>query len=311
MPVATAAAPDEPVPDMGAQQHNSGSLKESHKGNRGRIGWRAELELGFVAREQRTVLAHRRHCGPLMVQSAFYPEGQPCHVYVLHPPGGLVGGDHAHIDVDVGEHAHALLTTPAAGKFYRSLSPGSDGPVGAITQRINVHAGGVAEWLPCESIVFDGANCDARTHIQLHESARILAWDGWVFGRPACGERFESGAFAQQVEVRIGERPVLIERNQVAAGSPWMTQPWGLGGRVALATLIAYPGGELALECARAACLDEPGQIAACTELDGVLVCRVTTSSLPLLRRQMEHWWRALRVAVVGYEPVSPRIWAT
>ncbi len=87
-------------------------------------GWRAELRLGFARSGERTVLAERRHVGPLQVQRPFYPEGgRFCHVYVLHPPGGVVGGDELRLDVDVAGHAHALVTTPAAGKFYRSRGP--------------------------------------------------------------------------------------------------------------------------------------------------------------------------------------------
>ena len=82
--------------------------------------WHARLELGFRDSGTRTVLAHRRHIGPLMVQRPFYPEGSICHVYLLHPPGGLVGGDSLTVDVDVAGGARALVTTPAAGKFYRS-----------------------------------------------------------------------------------------------------------------------------------------------------------------------------------------------
>lgn len=274
-------------------------------------GWCARLQLDFETRGERTVLARRHHSGPMMVQSAFYPEGDPCHVYLLHPPGGLVGGDQLRIKVTLADRTHALLTTPAAGKFYRSRRPGSGGPVSAIRQDFAVGDGAILEWLPCESIVFNGANCDARTHIDLHSSSKLLAWDGWVFGRPACNERFDSGTFTQHFEVHIDQCPVLIERNRLLADSPWMAQPWGLNANPAIATLVAYPGGELALRAARAACVNNDLVMATCTEMDGLVVCRVKAEQLPAVRRQMELWWRALRPIVLGCKPIPPRIWAT
>ena len=86
--------------------------------------WKAQLDLKFSKSGNRTILSHRKHYGPLQVQKPFYPElNGTCHVYILHPPGGMVGGDRLNIYVDVNSNAHALITTPAAGKFYRSAGP--------------------------------------------------------------------------------------------------------------------------------------------------------------------------------------------
>ena len=114
-----------------------------------RAGWQARLDLGFEQRAGRTVLAHKRQFGPLTVQRPFYPEGGPCHLYVLHPPGGVVGGDRLAVSVLVAEGAHALITTPGAAKFYRSAGPRAD-----VVQRLSVDAGGALEWFPQENILF-------------------------------------------------------------------------------------------------------------------------------------------------------------
>src|SRR3954470_4851974 len=84
-------------------------------------GWVAELDFGVASRGAMSVLERRAHFGPVQVQRAFFPEGRGCcHIYVLHPPGGLVSGDSLTVRGEVGRDAHALVTTPAAGKVYRS-----------------------------------------------------------------------------------------------------------------------------------------------------------------------------------------------
>src|SRR3954471_15398906 len=85
-----------------------------------RAGWEASLDLEFATQGTRTFLARRASVGPLVVQRPFYPEGDVCHVYVVHPPGGVVGGDRLDLNIRARSGAHALITTPAATKFYRS-----------------------------------------------------------------------------------------------------------------------------------------------------------------------------------------------
>src|SRR5258706_14626091 len=106
--------------------------------------WKAELRLEFEHRAVRTFLAKRRHDGPLVVQKPLYPEGDAvCHAIVVHPPAGIAGGDELEIGVRAAEGAHALLTTPGAGKWYRSGGAWA-------RQRIEFDARGGAciEWLP-------------------------------------------------------------------------------------------------------------------------------------------------------------------
>ena len=269
-------------------------------------GWQACLELDFAHRGERTVMVRRRHQGPLMVQSPFYPEGGTCHVYVLHPPGGVVAGDALRIDINARAGSQVLLTTPAAGKFYRS-----DGPLARLTQRIRIAHGATLEWLPAESIVFRGARCTVDSRIDLDPGARLLAWEAWVLGRPACGETFDAGSFRQQQSVWVAGRPLLIERNHALAGSAWLGGAWGLANHAAAATMLAYPGGEQALQAARQAIVHARGVQAAASVVDGLLVCRVLAYELHELRAQIERWWRALRALITGREAVAPRVWST
>ncbi|MEO7558110.1 MAG: urease accessory protein UreD, partial [Gammaproteobacteria bacterium] len=136
-------------------------------------GWRAELSLRFARANGRTVLAARRHQGPLQIQRAFYPEpGGVCHAYILHPPGGVVAGDSLAIEVRVDERAQTLLTTPAAGKFYRST-----GRSATARQVLIVSAGAELEWFPQENIVFQGARVAMTTRIDLAADGAFMGWE--------------------------------------------------------------------------------------------------------------------------------------
>ncbi|MCK6389332.1 MAG: urease accessory protein UreD, partial [Zoogloea sp.] len=151
--------------------------------------WHAELHLRFTRAGARSVLRDNRHQGPLRVQKALYPEGEAvCQAIVLHPPSGIAGGDHLHINASVEAGAHAQLTTPGAGKWYRSA--GADA---SQTLELQVADGACLEWLPQESIVFDGARARMDTRIALAADSRLMAWDILCLGRAAAGERFGSG----------------------------------------------------------------------------------------------------------------------
>ena len=132
--------------------------------------WHAELHLGFARTGERTVLRENRHRGPLRVQKALYPEGDAvCQAIVLHPPSGIAGGDQLAIAAEVGAGAHAQLTTPGAGKWYRS-----GGVEASQCIELTVGEGATLEWLPQETIVFDGAQARMETHVSL--AADVRAW---------------------------------------------------------------------------------------------------------------------------------------
>ena len=126
--------------------------------------------------------------GPLTVQRPFHPEGAPCHLYLLHPPGGVVGGDEIDLRVGIADGAHALLTTPGATKFYRSI-----GPQSRVRQSFSVAADARLEWLPQDNILFPGANLALDSEFHLQQGARLLAWETLALGRPVIGERFVQG----------------------------------------------------------------------------------------------------------------------
>lgn len=270
--------------------------------NEAEKSWQARLELGFERRGQQTVLARRHHQGPLLVQRPFYPEGGVCHLYVLHPPGGVVGGDRLHIDVACAKQAEVLLTTPAAGKFYRS-----DGPIARQTVNLQIADHAVLEWLPQETLLFDGAQVRAFTRIQLAPAARFIGWEITCLGRPACGAPFGSGQGLFSTQIRRGEEPLLLERMDYTADA--MNAPWGLMRQPVIGNLWAMPVLPDMLEAVRKAAAREGYFGATC--LEGLLVCRMLADQAEPIRRLFTELWRIIRPAVAGRAICMPRIWAT
>jgi urease accessory protein len=264
--------------------------------------WRAELRLGFAPRPGRTVLATRAHRGPLVVQRPFYPEGEVAHVYLLHPPGGVVGGDELSISVESQRGAHALLTTPAAGKFYRS-----DGRVARQDIALSVDAGATLEWLPQEAILFDGAALVSSVRVDLDERARFIGWDMVSLGRPAAGEDYQSGEARSRLQVRVAGEPLLLER--FAIDDRFIRGRWGLAGRPMMATLLAHPCPRESLEAVQALVGDS--RELGVTLLDELLVVRGIGFRMEALRRVLSEAWRMIRPSVLGREACPPRIWAT
>ncbi|MGZ5053191.1 MAG: urease accessory protein UreD, partial [Methylobacter sp.] len=197
-------------------------------------GWQAKLELGFEHKRDKTLLAHRRHQGPLTVQRPFYPEGGVCHVYILHPPGGIVGGDRLDLCINAELHSHALITTPAAGKFYRS-----GGEQAVQTVSIKVEKDAALEWLPQETIIYQGAQLKSTVNVELSVGARFIGWEILSLGRPACGESFDNGLADMSWQIYCQGQPLFLERLYLDAKA--FTARWGLQGLSACGTLFASP----------------------------------------------------------------------
>jgi urease accessory protein len=269
--------------------------------------WRASLALQYERRLDRTVLAKRAHDGPLVVQKPLYPEGDAvCHTIVVHPPGGIAGGDELEIDVRLEPHSHALLTTPGAGKWYRS-----GGPWARMRVALTAKAGACVEWLPQETIVFDGALADLHTDIDLQGDARYIGWDILCLGRTGSGERYARGECRLSTRIRRDGKPLWLERGRIEAGGALLASPAGLGGRSvcgALAATIAAPARELVTACRMVA--PATGE-AAVTLLPGLLVARYLGDSSESARGYFEEIWGRIRPAVAQRDAVTPRIWRT
>lgn len=270
-------------------------------------GWRAELALGFEQRGARTVLATRRHEGPLVVQKPLYPEGDAiCHAIVVHPPGGIAGGDELLLDVALDAGAHVLLTTPGAAKWYRSAGPWAQQKLA-----FRVAPDAVLEWLPQESIVFDAARARLASELHLSGGARYIGWELLCFGRSGSGERFAHGSCRLSNAIRRDGRLIWLERGRFDGGGRLLASAAGLHGHSVSGTLVAAAADiddALLGDCRRIAPTRGEGAV---TRLPEVLVARYLGDSSEAGRRYFVALWSVLRPALVGQEAREPRIWRT
>ncbi|VVP91328.1 urease accessory protein UreD [Pseudomonas fluorescens] len=266
--------------------------------------WHAELELGYARFGDSTRPVQRRHKGPLRVQKHLYAEGpQVCQHIIVHPPGGIAGGDRLDISASVGRDAWAQITSPGAAKWYRAAGP-------AYQQlTLKVASGATLEWLPQETIIFSAAQAELSTCVELEGDARLFYWDVVALGRPASGERFDLGHFQAQLDIRRNGRLLWHERQRIVGGDGLLDSPIGLDRQPVFATLLVT--GDLdseLLEKCRSLTHDVRGDL---TQLPGILVARCLASEALLARGWLIDVWRLLRPALLGREAVPPRIWAT
>ncbi len=264
--------------------------------------WHAHLQLSFERREQKTILSQRKHTGPLTIQRPFYPEGGLCHVYLLHPPGGVVASDRLHINIHAQPAAQALITTPAAAKFYRSAGATAEQ---CVNIQVDNHA--TVEWLPQETILFEGSKLHSSINVSLHDSCAFIGWEILVFGRPACGEAFNKGEATLDWRVIQNNRPLLLEH--MLLDKQAFHARWGLNGQPVCATMLALSANQQALEAVRSIIGDTPGQ--GVTLIDDLLICRALNDKTEPVRRFFETVRQTIRPALLQRDNCTPRIWAT
>jgi len=268
--------------------------------------WRAQLTLKFSGREDKTVISQRQHYGPLVIQKPFYPEGEVCHVYLLHPPGGVVGGDQLTLDVEVNSAGHTLLTTPAAGKFYRSA-----GSLAQLKQTLVVKANSTLEWLPQETILFSGCRVHLQTVVQLEDDAAFIGWEILCLGRPAGNELFEAGSARQHFELWRNNRPLLLDRATIAGNDDVMSARWGMQGYTVSGTLMAVNADKAMLQHIRENMPQMKQGLISVTLINDVLVCRALSEQAEYIRFAFIQLWKTLREPLLARVACEPRIWST
>ena len=273
--------------------------------------WHARLQLDYTLEGTRTVARHA-HNGPLRILQSLYPEGDAvCHNVLVHPPGGLVGGDTLDISATVGPGAHGLVTTPGATRFYRST-----GERALQRTHLTLAEGARLEWLPLEALCYNACNAENHLTLNLAPGAECMGWDVTALGLPHAGQPFDTGRFVQHIEApgRWLERGVID-----AADHRLLESPLGLAGQRCMASLFFVVGTPLerarrdtALDAARAV-MDAHAlkATAGATSPNGqVVVVRALAPQVEpamQLLRQVRAAWRAALWQLCA-EP--PRIWS-
>lgn len=273
--------------------------------------WDAWLSLGFASGERGTRLVRCRHQGPLYVQKAFYPEGLNCaHAYLLHPPGGLVSGDDLRIAIKVEPQAHALITTPGAGRAYRARS---DGALQYQRNQLKVASDGVLEWLPQENIIYPNARARLDTDVELDADASFIGWEITSLGWPASGRDLEAGELQQRLQIRQAGKVVLREHFALQqANRDAVYGSAGLREHAVNGLLVAGPfaneDSEL-LDELRGLC--QHAALAGVSQVGSFITVRALANRAEPLRELFSRCWSLLRPALVGVAACPPRVWNT
>lgn len=277
--------------------------------------WLATLQLRFASGNLGcTRLVHNRHSGPLRVQRALYPEGADlAQVLLLHPPGGIAGGDELDLQIQLDAGAQALITTPGATKWYHGQRGGA-----RQCARLSVAAGACLEWLPQEAILFEGADIAQTLTIDLAPEARMIGWDITQFGRISAGEAWNNGRWRQRLQLMRHGRERWCELADLDARDALRDSALGLAEYPITGTLwAAAPAlqgeSERLLDelRARAASHALPCGISWLPAPTELLLIRVLGRASELVRNLLEDLWNTLRPTVVSRAPLRPRIWNT
>ena len=273
--------------------------------NSAQNGWIAELELRFSKSKSKTFLSTRKHIGPLTIQRPFYPEGDLCHLYLLHPPGGIVGGDQLSIEVNTDSNSSALLTTPGATKVYRT----SDHKHSTINQNFIVAEDSSFEWLPMETIVFPGANSQFSSKLLLSGNARVAAWEVYCLGRPAINESFDFGSLNFSLELWRDDLPILFDKLMIDKTE--LGNIVGLRSFPVFGTFIISKTNKKVLETVRTMMIETDSCVTGVTQIEDIIIVRSLAKKTYLMQDLFKKIWQTVRPLVFNREATIPRIWAT
>jgi len=267
--------------------------------------WQAILELSLQKINGKTCLLPQQRLGPLTVQRPFYPEGEVCHVYVLHPPGGVVGGDRLKLAINARAGSHGLITTPGASKFYRSA-----GKTAQLHQQFNVAEDAILEFLPLESIYFPATELSSKISVNLQATSKFAAWEIHCFGLPVNNEDFKAGNVLLNTAVTVGGRLLLHDKLKIDSFE--LGRVSGLRGNRVYGSFVVFS------QMISASLLDTLRSVQAergiagvsCVE-PGLLVARYLGDSTEHAQIYFRKLWQMLRPVALGLDACAPRIWNT
>jgi urease accessory protein len=232
---------------------------------------------------------------------------EPVQAVLLTTSGGLTGGDRTRVAIDIGAGAQATVTTQAAERIYRALPSDGDARV-QVEMRVN--AGAWAEWLPQETIVFEGSRLRRLFTADLAPSGRLLAVESLVFGRTAMGERFDTGLLHDAWRISRAGKLLWADALHLEGDIRKSREaPFGFGTSVACATVL-YVGADAPQQLAVVRQLLEHCKVACgATSLDGIMVARIMADDAVAMRATMMTLIAGIRHAVASFPARLPRVW--
>ncbi len=251
--------------------------------------------------------------GPLYVQKPFYPEGSDlAHCYILHPPGGVVSGDHLQVNITLNKNCQALFTTPGAGRVYKARA---DKRPQTQINRITTHANATAEWLPLETIIYPHARGRITTRIELAENAHFIGWDICSLGLPASGQEFDKGSLHQRLEIFHTGTPRFIDAFDIGDNdSALRLNTAGLAQKSCTGLLVAGPfehdetEHRALLQSLRT--ISERSGMLGITAVNGFICARYLGDSANEARACFTDIWQKLRPILLHRPACPPRIWS-
>ena len=276
------------------------------------VHWLANLTLDFSEKDGRSYLAKRQHNGPLVIQKTLYPEGDAiCHGIIIHPPGGVAGGDELILNVNLQANSNALLTTPGAGKWYKA-----NGTAASQHLQFDLEEKSSLEWLPQENILFDGSIISFSADINLGIDAKYAGWEILCFGRRAKGEAWLTGKLKQKLVIKRAGKTIWQESAHLQANDRFFQSSIGLGGNVVSASFVIAAGAlpaDLFAQCQQLEidnAFDSKAKFGV-SALPEVFSARYIGMSAQSARHYFEGLWQILRPWYASRSAARPRIWNT
>ncbi len=223
----------------------------------------------------------------------------PCAV-LINTAGGVAEGDRIEQAVAWDEGARATVATQAAEKVYRALARGSE-----IETRLEVARGAQAEWLPQETILFDGARLRREAKIILAEDVSFLGVEAVVLGRAAMGETMRAGSLRDRMRIWRGGRLIYADTLALDADVEALMARASIGGGASAMAVLVHASDRASslIEPVREALEDAKGRAAAST-WNGLLAVRLLAPDGETLRHDI-----GAALAVLRDGRPLPRVW--
>jgi len=271
-------------------------------------GWKGFLSFSLVPSAERTVVKDKRHYGPLVLQRPYYQEINRPSILIIHPPGGIAGGDILETSIDVKQNAKGLISTPAATKFYRS-----NGATASQIQSIQMQGQSELEWLPQETLFFNQSYSKNRIVFNLQSKQnKLIAWDIVGLGRPFSGEFFKQGQLFQSLELYLENELVFVDRLRIDPTTELLKGKAGFNEQTLFATALIYSDDDKAIEQAMSLLQQQEWSISlGVTQLDNLIVLRALDDDLDKIKEALYQAWCLVRPSILGLPVIKPRIWNT